>query len=57
MQFSRTELQIITELAKGNTSISTVAKALNKSEKHIYRLLQKLEEKDLASISAGKKAR
>ena len=53
MHFSRTELQTIAELAKGNTSISTVAEALNKSEKHIYRIVQKLEEKDLAALSAG----
>lgn len=53
MNFSMTELQTIAELAKGNTSISTVAKALNKSEKHIYRIVQKLEEKDLAALSAG----
>jgi predicted transcriptional regulator len=51
MHFSRTELQTIAELAKGNTSIGTVAKALNKSEKHIYRIVQKLEEKDLAALS------
>ncbi|MHC1754110.1 MAG: hypothetical protein AB9861_01535 [Methanosarcina sp.] len=51
MHFSRTELQIIAELTKGNTSIGTVAKALNKSEKHIYRIVQKLEEKDLAALS------
>ena len=53
MHFSRTELQIIAELAKGNTSISTVAEVLNKSEKHIYRIVQKLEEKDLAALSLG----
>lgn len=53
MHFSRTELQTTAELAKGSTSISTVAKALNKSEKHIYRIVQKLEEKDLAALSAG----
>ncbi|AKB25357.1 hypothetical protein MSMTP_1888 [Methanosarcina sp. MTP4] len=53
MYFSRTELQTIAELAKGNTSISTVAEALNKSEKHIYRIVQKLEGKDLAALSDG----
>jgi predicted transcriptional regulator len=53
MHFSKTELQTIAELAKGNTSISTVAEALNKSEKHIYRIVQKLEEKDLAALSSG----
>lgn len=53
MHFSRTELQIIAELTKGNTSIITVAKALNKSEKHIYRIVQKLEEKDLTALSSG----
>jgi predicted transcriptional regulator len=53
MHFSRTELQTISELSKGNTSISTVAEALNKSEKHIYRIVQKLEDKDLAALSAG----
>ncbi len=53
MHFSRTELQTIAELAKGNTSISTVAEALNKSEKHIYRIVQKLEGKDLAALAAG----
>ncbi|HIH74112.1 MAG TPA: hypothetical protein HA306_02185 [Methanosarcina sp.] len=53
MNFSRTELQIIAELAKGNTSISTVAEALNKSEKHVYRIVLKLKEKGLASLSAG----
>ncbi len=53
MHLSRTELQTIAELAKGNTSINTVAEALNKSEKHIYRIVQKLEEKDLAALSAG----
>ena len=53
MHFSRTELQTIAELAKGNTSISTVAEALNKSEKHVYRIVQKLEEKDLAALSLG----
>lgn len=53
MNFSRTELQTLAELAKGNTSINTVAEALNKSEKHIYRIVQKLEEKDLATLSTG----
>src|SRR5512145_2491149 len=53
MRFSKTELQTIAELAKGNTSISSVAEALDKSEKHIYRIMQKLEEKDLASLAAG----
>lgn len=53
MRFFRTELQTISELAKGNTSISTVAEALNKSEKHIYRIVQKLGEKDLAALSSG----
>ncbi|MDD4249322.1 MAG: hypothetical protein PHT13_09435, partial [Methanosarcina sp.] len=53
MHFSRTELQTIAELAKGNTSISTIAEALNKSEKHVYRIVQKLEEKDLATLSSG----
>lgn len=53
MYFSKTELLTISELAKGNTSISTVAEALDKSEKHIYRIVQKLEEKDLASLSSG----
>ncbi|HII01677.1 TPA: hypothetical protein HA351_08540 [Methanosarcinaceae archaeon] len=53
MQISRTELQTIAELAKGNTSISVVAEALNKSEKHIYRIVQKLEEKDFAALSSG----
>jgi len=53
MHFSRTELQTIAELAKGNTSISTIAEALNKSEEHIYRIVQKLEEKDLAALSLG----
>lgn len=54
MNFSRTKLQTIAELAKGNTSISAVAEALNKSDKHIYRIVQKLEEKDLAALSSGK---
>jgi predicted transcriptional regulator len=53
MHFSKTELQTIAEFAKGNRSISTVAEALNKSEKHIYRIVQKLEEKDLAALSSG----
>ena len=53
MRFSRTELQTIAELAKGNTSVSGVAEALNKSEKHIYRVVQGLEEKDLLTLSAG----
>ena len=54
MRFSKTELQTIAELSKGNTSISSVAEALDKSEKHIYRIVQKLEEKDLVSLAAGK---
>jgi predicted transcriptional regulator len=54
MYFSKTELQTIAELAKDNTSISGVAEALKKSEKNIYRIVQKLEEKDLASLSSGK---
>jgi len=53
MYFSKTELKTIAELAKGNTSISTLAEALDKSEKHIYRIVQKLEEKDLVSLSSG----
>lgn len=54
MHFSRTELQTIAELAKGNTSMSGVAEALDRSEKHIYRIVQELEEKGLASLSSGK---
>lgn len=53
MYFSKTELKTIAELAKGNTSISTVAEALDKSEKHIYRIVQNLEEKGLVSLSSG----
>jgi DNA-binding MarR family transcriptional regulator len=53
MHFSKTELQTIAEFAKDNRSISNVAEALNKSEKHIYRIVQKLEEKDLAALSSG----
>lgn len=54
MYFSKTELKTIAELAKGNTSISTLAEALDKSEKHIYRIVQKLEEKDLVPSHQGR---
>lgn len=53
MRFSKTELQTIAEIAKCNTSVSGIAGALKKSEKHIYRIAQKLEEKNLASLSSG----
>ena len=53
MSFSKTELMILTELAKGNSSIKSIAIALKKSDKQIYRSSGKLVNKGLIMASRG----
>ncbi len=43
MYLSSTELKVIEELAKGNKEINSIASALKKSDKQIYRIMKQLE--------------
>jgi hypothetical protein len=53
MKLSRTELQILAEIAKGNKNISRIAKALVRSKSQVYRSGQKLLMKGFLLLSNG----
>ena len=53
MKFSITELKVISELGKGNESISEISKALKISSSQIYRVAQKLCQKGILNLSEG----
>lgn len=53
MLFSQTELMILEQLAKGNSRIRDIAKALRKSDKQIYRAAKRLSEKNILTRSKG----
>ena len=51
MRFSRTELEILDQIAQGNMRISGIAAAMKKSKPQIYRSGKKLIEKNIIIIS------
>ena len=51
MEFSQTELKTISELGKGNTAIAGLAKALQISKSQAYRVIRKLAEKGILTLS------
>jgi len=53
MDFSKTELEIMKQVAEGNRNVKEIAKALNKSKFQIYRSGQKLIEKNFLTFSHG----
>jgi len=53
MIFSITELKVISELGKGNREIIKIAKALKISSSQVYRIAQKLCQKDMVNLSEG----
>src|SRR4030042_4167756 len=50
MRFSKTELNAIAEMGKGNKSVSGIAKALKISSSQVYRLAQKLSQKGILKL-------
>lgn len=46
-----TELSVISELGKGNTNVSEIAKALKISASQVYRISQKLSQKGIITLS------
>lgn len=53
MLFSQTELQLLESLGRGIKKISQLAITLNKSQSQIYRIAQKLQEKEILTLSRG----
>jgi len=53
MYFSKTELGILDQLARGNKDIKIVAEALKKSRRSIYCATSKLQEKGFATLEKG----
>lgn len=51
LTFSKTELNVISELGKGNKEIMTIAKALNVSASQVYKIAEKLNQKGILSLS------
>jgi len=47
MQLSKTEINVLEQIAKGNKTIKTIAKALKKSDKQIYVTAKNLTEKNV----------
>ena len=53
MELSKGELLILEQIAKGNTSLKSIALALNKSEKQIYVYVKSLADKDFVLLLNG----
>ena len=53
MMFSKTELEMLSEVGKGTISISELAETLKISSSQIYRLAQNLQKKDILQYSKG----
>ena len=47
MELSKTELSILSEIAKGNENVSEIAKVLSKSKSQIYKIIKKMQKKDI----------
>jgi transposase len=50
MQFSKTELKVLEQLALGKKQITAIAKALDKDKSQIYRIIKSLSEKGFLSL-------
>lgn len=53
LNFTGTELKIISELGNGNCTITNLAKNLNISVSQVYRVVQKLNENGILNMSKG----
>ena len=53
MRFSKTELQVISQLGNGNTPLPNLAKALHISPSQLYRIAQTLHQKGFLSLKEG----
>lgn len=53
MRLSKTELQMLEQVAKGKSSIKEIATALKKSNAQIYRSSQNLRDSDFVTLSRG----
>ena len=53
MQLSKTEINVLTEIAQGNNKIKTIAEAIKKSEKQIYITANNLTEKGFIKLIKG----
>jgi len=53
MKLSKTEINVLEQIAKGNKSIKTIAKALKKSDKQIYVTAKNLAEKNFIELING----
>jgi DNA-binding Lrp family transcriptional regulator len=51
MELSRTELNILKEIANGKNKVRDIAEALNKDKSQIYRTIKKLENKDFIKLN------
>jgi len=47
MELSKIELSILSEIAKGNENVSEIAKALEKSKSQIYKIIKKMQKKEI----------
>lgn len=53
LTLSKTELDVLSELGNGNKEITVIAKALNISSSQVYRIAQKLAEKNIVTLLNG----
>ena len=53
MKLSKTEINVLEQIAKGNKFIKTIAKALKKSDKQIYVTAKNLTEKNFIELING----
>lgn len=53
MQFSKTELGVVSQMGEGNKSIVGIAKALNMSSSQAYRIARKLSGKGILNMKKG----
>jgi predicted transcriptional regulator len=53
MELSKTELEILSQIASGNKAISTVALTLKKSKKQVYTAIKQLRRKQFVSLVRG----
>jgi predicted transcriptional regulator len=47
VELSKTELSILSEIAKGNENVSEIAKTLSKSKSQIYKIIKKMQKKEI----------
>jgi len=50
MRFSKTELNVLEQIALGNQNIIEIAKTLNKDKSQIYRIVKSLSQKDFVNL-------